>query len=180
MPCGGALSIHMIHRVVAPKSNCISRGDCSTKSGHGIRKISTFGLIFRYWKTWIPGNPPDHAAAMFSKIIFWKYQLWALRNEKVIRSQATVVHDTEILKTRNFRKCWSWWTVSAANMLKFSRWREFQCFAAARFSFTWLVEWLHRRVIASAGAIARRTPAMASGRFRFSGRFFDAETNGAQ
>ena len=180
MLCGGALFIHMTRGVVTPKSNCISRGDSSTKDGRGIYAFSTFRPIFRCWNRWISGNPPTHVVTICLKFIFPKYQLWTLRNEKVIPDQATVVHDTEILKTRNFRKYWRWWAVLVANMLKFYRWREFQCLMAAHFSFTWLVEWLHRRVIASAGAIARRNPVMESGRLRPSDRFFDVETNGSQ
>ena len=55
------------------------------------------------WNTWISGNPFTQDATIWLNLVFPKYQLWALRNEKVIRSQATVVHDTEISKTRNFR-----------------------------------------------------------------------------
>ena len=177
MLCGGALFIHMTRRVVTQKSNCISRGDCSTIWACTIRTFPIFEPDFRYRKQWISEKCCSQVASIFSKNIPWTYHVWALWINKVIRGHATVVHDTEILKTRNFRKCWSWWTVSAANMLKFSRWREFQCFAAARFSFTWLVEWLHRRVIASAGSIARRFGLVQSVRFRSLNRISDIENN---
>ena len=45
---------------------------------------------------------------------------------------------------------------------------------------TWLVEWLHRRVIASAGAIRQRKVAMWSVRLRHSDRFFDVEMDRSQ
>ena len=57
---------------------------------------------------------------------------------------------------------------------------RFQCFAAARLSFTWLVEWLHRRVIASAGAIARRLALVRCMRVRCLGRIFDIATDESQ
>ena len=61
--------------------------------------------------------------------------------------------------------------------MKFLRWREFHCLAAARNQFKWLVEWLHRRVIASAGAIAHTMALVQSIRLRLLDRIFCSEKN---
>ena len=90
MLCGGAFSIQVIRRVVAPKSNCISGGDLSTMAAHGIYTFATFGLIFRWWNGSISGNHSNHLASVCLNFVFPKYQLPTLRNEKVIRHHASV------------------------------------------------------------------------------------------
>ena len=80
---------NVTRRVVTPKSYCTSRGDCPTKPGHGISGVANLKSDFRCWNKWIPGNSPTQAASICLNFIFPKYELWALRNEKVIRCHAT-------------------------------------------------------------------------------------------
>ena len=61
--------------------------------------------------------------------------------------------------------------------MKFLRWREFHCLAAPRSYFKCLVEWLHRREIASAGVIAHTNELVQSIVFRSFDRIFAIETN---
>ena len=54
-------------------------------------------------------------------------------------------HGPEIWKSWNFLKYWRWWTAQASKIMKFARWRDFNALRRAHVSFTWLVEWLHRK-----------------------------------
>ena len=72
----------------------------------------------------------------------------------------------KILKCWNFRKYWRWWRVQPSKFTKIARWRDFNALRRPTLSFTWLVEWLHRRVISSAGTFAPRRAVVQSIRFQ--------------
>ena len=86
-------------------------------------------------------------------------------------------HGPEIWKSWNFPKYWRWWTAQAFKITKFVRWRDFNALRRAHVSFTWLVEWLHRRVISSAGAIGPRIGVMEFIRFGTLTSIFDIEND---
>ena len=85
-------------RVVAPWSNCTSGVICSTNWTCTTRKFTTFGQDFLCRKQLKAKNCWDHSASICLNLISWKYQRWTLRNEKVIRCQATVLHDAKSRK----------------------------------------------------------------------------------
>ena len=70
MLCGGAFSIQVIRRVVTLKSNCISRGDCSTKCAWMIHTFATFGSDFRCWNNCISEIPPPIITHQYYWILF--------------------------------------------------------------------------------------------------------------
>ena len=161
-------SFHMTRKVVTPKSNCISGGDCSTTCACTMYKFSVFAPDFRHRKQWISEKFCDHAASISSKIIFWKYHGFTLRIKKVIRSQATVLHDAGISKTRNFRKYWWIWAVWCSNVMNFVRWRDFNALRRCH-------AWFHvtRRVVTpksntGRGQFTRTNCSGSMGRFRSS------------
>ena len=71
----------------------------------------------------------------------------------LIRYHATVLHDVEISQIRIIQKYWRWCIVRGSKSMKFFRWRDLNALRCAPCIFKWLVKWLHRRVIASAGWI---------------------------
>ena len=108
----------------------------------------------------------DHYVRRCLNFIFWKYHGWTLRNEKVIRYQATGSMSRKfgnheffqnIDAGEGFRPLNSWNSLAGAISMP--------C-GAPTYHFKWLVEWLHRRLISSAGAIARRKVVVQSMRFR--------------
>ena len=90
---------------------------------------------------------------------------------------SNLVREPEILEWQHFRENWRCWGVQASKFMKFVRWRDFNALRRPTLSFTWLVEWLHRRVISSTGAIARRMPVVRSVGFRTSPLIFVAVIN---
>ena len=90
-----------------PKSNSVYRGDCSTKGGRTIRTFPNFDLNFRDQALCILKTFEDHCVRRCLNFIFWKYHGWALRNEKVIRCQASGSMRSFLLKILKFPKTWS-------------------------------------------------------------------------
>ena len=135
------------------------------------------GPDFRHGKEWISEKLFSHFVSTCLNLILWKYDVWTLRNGTVIRDNPFLHPTPKFRKPEIFRKYWSWWGVWPQKLMKFLRWREFHCFAAPRFVFKCLVEWLHRREIASAGAIVHTMAVVQSVVFRFWDRIFATEKN---
>ena len=72
-----------------PKSNIVYRGDCSTKGGRTIRTVSNFDFHFRDHKLCILKMFWNRCVRRCLNFTFWKYHGLTLRNNKVIRTQAT-------------------------------------------------------------------------------------------
>ena len=150
------VSFQVTCRVVTPKSNIVYRGDCSTKCGRTIRAVSNFDLHFRDHKWCILKNFWNRRVRRCLNFTFWKYHGWALRIKKVIRNQATGSMD------RKFRNHEIFQNIDAGERFRPLKSRNSLAGAismpcgAPTYHFKWLVEWLHRRVISSTGAIVRR------------------------
>ena len=71
-----------------PKSNSVY-SDCSTKGGRSIHALSKFDLNFRDHKWCILKNFWNRCVRRCLNFTFPKYHGWTLRNQKVIRYQAT-------------------------------------------------------------------------------------------
>ena len=72
-----------------PKSNSVYMGDCLTNGGRTIHAFSNFDHDFRDHKWCILKKFWNHCVRRCLNFISWTYHGWTLRNEKVIRTQAT-------------------------------------------------------------------------------------------
>ena len=110
--------------------------------------------------------------------IFWNYRGQPLRNKKVIRVPRT---RSMTPKNRKFRTKQFEFSVNAkyrniwSDLPFASTWVSEKHRTSPAAGYKWLEEWLHRRVISSAGAIARRIGLVRSMRFRTSRSIFETQ-----
>ena len=138
--------------------------------------FSIFKVDFRKENCWNQKICQDRLGRPYVNNIFWNYQGPPLRNKKVIRVPTTGSMTPKNWKFRtkisNFR-----WT---QNIEIFGQTCRFRALGRLKNTgpprpqaYKWFVEWLHRKVISSAGAIARRIGLVQCVRFRSSRSIFE-------
>ena len=178
----------MVRRVFTPKNNRISGDICSTNWTCTILNFSACGWDFLCRKQWKSEMCWNHAAAICLNLISWKYQPPTLRNKKVIRSHATVLHDMTnsnlfcanidlLVNVKNQNICLEWFLQALRHICRVLPGAA-RCARASPSVGTWFAEWLHRRVIASAGAFVRRIELVQCGTFRHLDEVCFVQNNG--
>ena len=178
----------MSRRMVTQKINSTSEGDSATNGGHGIYNFATFGPIFRFRNESISEILPTHVVITYLIFFFAKVLIILRRETRKLYVPKNRVPWLEIfdcligkptfpLELKHPTFCLD---------ISFPNTSVYVSGAAGGRSLRvrvlllegiWLVEWLHRRLIASHVAIQQTTAAMGSIRLRHSDRFFDVEMN---
>ena len=126
---------HVTRRVVTPKSNT-GRGQFARTNCSGSMMRFGSSLAFCSFENAWNENP----SGSINRHGSWLGPLWiwapAVAKQESYWLPRNLFHDTEISKTRNFRKYWRIWAVWCSNVMNFARWRDFN---ALRRSLVWLL-----------------------------------------